>query len=180
MYVKFSEKQTFRIPCVCVSGDKKLTFRKFTLLCFLETPVLRFALLLITDKVPFYDVFSKYLCSFSKQLPFSPETFFRKMMTLYHKFSFCAPPFFILNNPSRGQSISVFVNFLGVVFHRIKKPGKMLWSVKVFNFKKLRLKLAHNDFLCKHRIWVVHKKVYSFKSRLINYNAVFFCNVTML
>ena len=47
---KISEKQTFLTPdtqtYVCVSGVKKcLFFRNFGLFCFLETPVLRFALL---------------------------------------------------------------------------------------------------------------------------------------
>ena len=41
-HVKFSEKRTF----LCVSGGKKCSFfAKFGVLCFLETPVLRFALL---------------------------------------------------------------------------------------------------------------------------------------
>ena len=39
---KFSEKRTFTYECV--SGDKKRSLSgKFGLLCFLETPVLRFA-----------------------------------------------------------------------------------------------------------------------------------------
>ena len=42
--VKFSEKRTFLTPCV--SGGKKCSFfGKFDVLCFLETPVLRFVLL---------------------------------------------------------------------------------------------------------------------------------------
>ena len=37
---------------VCVSGGKKCLFLgKFDVLCFLETPVLRFTLSLITDEV---------------------------------------------------------------------------------------------------------------------------------
>ena len=44
-HVKFSEKRTF-LTYVCVSGGKKCSFfGKFDMLCFLETPVLRFALL---------------------------------------------------------------------------------------------------------------------------------------
>ena len=47
---KFSEKRTFLTPWyahVCVSGGKKCSyFGKFGVLCFLETPVFRFALLL--------------------------------------------------------------------------------------------------------------------------------------
>ena len=42
-HVKFSEKRTFR---TCVSGGKKCSFfGKSVVLCFLETPVLRFPLL---------------------------------------------------------------------------------------------------------------------------------------
>ena len=42
-HAKISEKQTFLTP-VCVSGGKKcLFFGNFGVLCFLETPVLRFA-----------------------------------------------------------------------------------------------------------------------------------------
>ena len=49
-HAKISEKQTFLTPdthtSVCVSGGKKcLFFGNFGVLCFLETPVLRFALL---------------------------------------------------------------------------------------------------------------------------------------
>ena len=48
-HVKFSEKQTFLTPWythVCVLGGKKCSFfGKFDVLCFLETPVSRFALL---------------------------------------------------------------------------------------------------------------------------------------
>ena len=54
-HAKFSEKRTFLIPWyahvgthtyVCVSRGKKcLFFRNICVLCFLETPVLRFALL---------------------------------------------------------------------------------------------------------------------------------------
>ena len=47
-YAKFSEKRTFLTPCtyVCVSGGKKCSFfGKSGMLCFLETPVLRFTLL---------------------------------------------------------------------------------------------------------------------------------------
>ena len=44
-HVKISEKHTF-LTYVCVSGGKKcMFFRNFDVLCFLETPVLRFALL---------------------------------------------------------------------------------------------------------------------------------------
>ena len=47
---KFFEKRTFLTPWyahVCVSGGKKCSyFGKFGVLCFLETPVFRFALLL--------------------------------------------------------------------------------------------------------------------------------------
>ena len=44
-HAKFSEKPTF-LTYVCVSGGKKCSFfEKFGVLCFLETPVLRFALL---------------------------------------------------------------------------------------------------------------------------------------
>ena len=55
---KISEKQTFLPPdtytYVCVSGGKKcLFFGNFGVLCFLETPVLRFALL------PYYWQFQK-------------------------------------------------------------------------------------------------------------------------
>ena len=51
---KFSEKRTFLTPdthtVVCVSGGKECSFfGKFGELGFLETPVLRFALFLITD-----------------------------------------------------------------------------------------------------------------------------------
>ena len=46
---KFSEKWTFLTPdphtCVCISGGKKCSFfGKFRVLCFLVTPILRFAL----------------------------------------------------------------------------------------------------------------------------------------
>ena len=86
-----------------------------------------------------------------------------------------------LNNPSQRQYILAFVSFLEAVFYWIKKSGRKVWSVKFSNFKQLRLKLAHNNFLCKHSLlWVVHKKGYSFKWRLISYNALFFCNVAML
>ena len=46
-HVKFSEKRTFLTHThVCVSGGKKCSFfGKFGVLCFLVTPVLRFALL---------------------------------------------------------------------------------------------------------------------------------------
>ena len=57
-YAKFSEKTNISYPLrwtrirtyVCVSGGKKFCFfGKFGVLCFLETPVLRFALFLITE-----------------------------------------------------------------------------------------------------------------------------------
>ena len=38
-------------PYVCVPGGKKWSFGKFDVLCFLETPVLRLALL------PYYQLF---------------------------------------------------------------------------------------------------------------------------
>ena len=48
-HAKVSEKRTFLTPWyahVCVSGGKKCSFfEKFGVLCFLETPVFRFALL---------------------------------------------------------------------------------------------------------------------------------------
>ena len=49
-HARFSEKRTSLAPdthtYICVSGDKKCSFfGKFDVLCFLETPVLRFALL---------------------------------------------------------------------------------------------------------------------------------------
>ena len=60
---KISEKQTFLTPdthtYVCVSGGKKcLFFGNFGTLCFLETPVLRFALLPYYRRIalPFADV----------------------------------------------------------------------------------------------------------------------------
>ena len=47
-HAKFSEKRLFLTPWyphVCVSGGKKCSFfGKFGLLCFLETPILRFTL----------------------------------------------------------------------------------------------------------------------------------------
>ena len=43
--------------------------------------------------------------------------------------------------------------------HPCEKSKKMVWSAKFFNLKELRVKLADNKHLCKHRIWwVVHKK----------------------
>ena len=58
-HVKFSEKRLFLTPWyphVCVSGGKKCSFfGKFGLLCFLKTPVLRFALL------PYYWRISGYI-----------------------------------------------------------------------------------------------------------------------
>ena len=46
-HAKFPEKQTFLTPrYMCVSEGKKCSFfEKFEVLCFRETPVLRFALL---------------------------------------------------------------------------------------------------------------------------------------
>ena len=44
-YAKFSEKRTFRITCVYQGLKKCSFFRKFDVLCFFETPVLRFGLL---------------------------------------------------------------------------------------------------------------------------------------
>ena len=65
--VKFSEKGTF-FTYVCVSGSKKCSFfGKFCVHCFLETPVLRFALLayyrrFLTFRVLSYEIsfFKKY------------------------------------------------------------------------------------------------------------------------
>ena len=56
-HAKFPEKQTFLTSwyVVCVSGGKKcLFFWKFGVLCFLETPVLRFVLL------PYYRLFNLF------------------------------------------------------------------------------------------------------------------------
>ena len=50
--------------CVCVSGGNKcLFFGNFCVLCFLETPVLRFALCLIPDEldIPKCIVYSQLL-----------------------------------------------------------------------------------------------------------------------
>ena len=50
-HAKFSEKRTF-LTYVCVSGGKKCSFfGKFGMLCLLETPVLRFALLFYYRRV---------------------------------------------------------------------------------------------------------------------------------
>ena len=48
--VKFCKNEYFLAPEMCVSGGKKCSFfGKFGVLCFLETLVLRFALLPFTD-----------------------------------------------------------------------------------------------------------------------------------
>ena len=66
-HAKFFEKLTV-LPSdthtyVCISGGKKcLFFGKFGVLCFLETPVLRFALL------PYYQWFASYVSSCHYQI----------------------------------------------------------------------------------------------------------------
>ena len=62
LFLKFSNKDinfilsAIRHTCVCVSGGKKcLFFGNFGVFCFLETPVLRFALL------PYYRRYCSYL-----------------------------------------------------------------------------------------------------------------------
>ena len=71
------------------------------------------------------------------------------------------------------KMLLLFLHFLEVVFYRTRKSGKMVWSVKFFDLKKVLLKHPHNNYLWKYRIWwVVHKEVYSLKSILNNCNAL--------
>ena len=53
-HVKFSEKRTFLTPCAYQGVRNVRFFGKFSVLCFLETPVLRFALL------PYYRRFTTH------------------------------------------------------------------------------------------------------------------------
>ena len=60
-HAKFSKKRTFFTPSyahLCILGGKCSFFGKFGVLCFLETPVLRFALF------SYYDDFCLTFCNF--------------------------------------------------------------------------------------------------------------------
>ena len=70
-HAKFSIKQTFLTPWhahVCVSGGKNYSFfGKFGVLCFLVTPVLRFALLTFY-RLPILKYFTHRMIIYSKIL----------------------------------------------------------------------------------------------------------------
>ena len=141
-------------------------------LCLILSPLIRLSSKILW-KIPFYDVFLKCLCSFSNSQFFLFGKPFQRINGPKSKFQFWFRAI--------TQYISIREYYGSSIFIELKDlEWSVAWSMKFFNFPKIHLKLAHNNYLCKYRIWwAVHKKVYSFKSTLINYNAIFVCNVVM-
>ena len=140
-HVKFSEKRTFLTPCAYQGVRNVRFFGKFSVLCFLETPVLRFALL------PYYRWIVMKLW----------EQFFVAFQC-DHFFSFKGVVFdnVLVNHPLHSKNYAKMTS----------KPLPLSFFVATFTVHALQPPKQSGDFTKKYP-W--HNKVISSQSSSFNY-----------
>ena len=127
---------------VCVSGGKKcLFFRKFDVLCFLETPVLRFALPSCLKNSCFYDLV--FISSVIIPIPDSPVDF---TISDNNTDGLVAFSFLILQIDSLTIAILTYLSKLMLDFPPRRKPSKVQTKQTAMKETKGKIKGVLGDY----------------------------------